>query len=475
MTQEPPLVIDLDGTLLRSDLLFETGLAFLRDQPLRFLAPLRWLARSKAVLKRELAYATQIDVSVMPFDRSVVEFIEVERARGRRVVLATASHRSLADQVAGHLHLFDEVLATEAGHNLSAQHKRDALVSAYGERGFDYVGNSRDDLLVWQAARHAYVVNAASTTERQARRNGNVVGVLKQEGASLRDWISALRLHQWVKNLLIFVPLFAGHQYGDAQLLSDAFIAFLVFGLCASSVYILNDLADLQDDRKHPRKRLRPFAAGRLPVSAGVLVFPILLLGSFGLAAWLLPAAFVAGLAVYYLLTVAYSFTLKRYMVIDVVALAALYTIRIVVGGLAVGIPMSFWLLAFATFIFLSLALVKRYTEVAILDGKAENRILSGRGYFPDDRNMIAALGAAAGYMAVMVLALYINDSNIARFYRHPEYVWLACPIVLVWISRVWMLSHRGQMNDDPVVFAVRDGVSLALGGLLGLVYWMAT
>lgn len=471
----PVLVIDLDGTLLRSDLLLEMGLLFLREQPLRLLAPLRWLLRGKAALKQELAGATDVDVAVLPYDRVVIEFIETERARGRRIVLATASHRRLAERVAAHLQLFDDVIATDAGRNLSAETKRDALVEAFGEQGFDYVGNSHDDLPVWRAARHAYVANPMPVVEQRARKLGNVAAVLRSERVTLRDWARALRLHQWLKNLLLFVPLFAAHRYTELPLVLDALLAFLCFSLCSSSVYILNDLLDLGDDRRHPGKRSRPFASGRLSIHAGLAVLPLFLVAAFALALWQLPLAFAGVLATYYGLTLAYSLSLKRHMVVDVITLAALYTLRVIAGTVALGLSLSFWLLAFSMFIFLSLALVKRYAE--LFDARAEGRLekVRGRGYFHDDLEMVAALGAAAGYMAVMVLALYINDENTTRLYRRPEVIWLACPLLLAWVSRVWMLAHRGRMHEDPVIFAVQDRLSLAIGALIAIVFWAAT
>jgi 4-hydroxybenzoate polyprenyltransferase/phosphoserine phosphatase len=458
---EPPLVVDLDGTLLRSDLLLETGLLFLRDQPHRMLAPLRWLMRGRAALKQELANATEIDVSVLPYDSSVLAFIAAERGRGRRVVLATASHQRLAEQVAQHLALFDAVFASDGTCNLSANAKRDALVQEYGERGFDYAGNSQDDLPVWETARHAYVVNASRAIERKARAIGNVAGILGSGTPALRDWARALRLHQWLKNLLLFVPLLAAHRYAELPLVFDALLAFLCFGLCASSVYILNDLLDLRDDRHHSRKRSRPFASGRLSIPSGLIAFPALLVTAFALAVWRLPLAFAAGLATYYALTLAYSLGLKRRMVIDVITLAGLYTLRIVVGAIAIEV--------------LSLALIKRHAELYHVLAKGHTEKARGRGYFANDLQMIASLGAAAGYMAVLVLALYINDARTMRMYQRPEFIWLACPLLLTWISRVWMLAHRGEMNEDPVVFALRDRVSLSIGTLLALVFWAAT
>ncbi|HET9644208.1 MAG TPA: UbiA family prenyltransferase [Burkholderiaceae bacterium] len=473
-----PLVVDLDGTLLRSDLLMEAGLMFLRDQPHRCLAPLQWMLRGKAALKRELADATEIDVSVLPYDRGVLEFIESERLRGRRVVLATAADSRLAQRVAQHLALFDEVIATEGNRNLSAKVKRDALVSSFGHRGFDYAGNSHDDLPVWGAARQAYVVNASGGIERRARSQGNVAGVFRSERSSLRDWSRAMRLHHWLKNVLIFVPLLTAHRYSEPILLLQAMLAFVCYGLCASSVYVMNDLLDLRDDRHHARKRFRPFASGRLSIQSGLVAFPFLLAAAFGLALWQLPQAFSNVLASYYVLTVGYSLVLKRRMVVDVVALAILYTLRVIAGAAALSIPLSFWLLAFAMFIFMSLALVKRYAELSRMSTKGreegEVRKAPGRGYFLDDLQMIGSLGTASGYMAVLVLALYVNDPHTAQLYRHQEVIWLACPLLLTWISRVWMMAHRGYMNEDPVVFAVRDRVSLGIGVLIAIVFLAA-
>ncbi len=474
MQEEPPLIIDLDGTLISSDLLVETGLLFLRDQPLGFPRLLVWLAKGKSRLKHELALAADLDVSALPYNPRVVELITRERGRGRRVVLATASHERLARKVASHLKVFDAVLATSIDRNLSADVKRRVLVDTFGEYGYDYVGNSHDDLPVWRSARQSFVVDASPSVSRKARALGNVTSFITTPRAPLQDWFRALRLHQWLKNLLIFVPLLAAHKYTEWPMVRDAILAFLSFGLCASSVYILNDLIDLSDDRHHPRKRQRPFASGRLSVRAGLVACPLLLGLAFGLGEVFLPRSFTLGLGCYYALTLAYSLWLKRRMVIDVIALAGLYTLRIIVGAVALGIPLSFWLLAFSMFMFLSLALVKRYAELYQVQLRNESTKAHGRGYFASDLSMLAALGAASGYMAVMVMALYINDSRTTQLYRHPEFIWLACPLLLTWITRVWMLAHRGAMNEDPVIYAARDRVSLGIGGLMAIVFLVA-
>ena len=469
-----PLVIDLDGTLLCSDLLLETGMAFVRGQPLRLLRPFTWLAEGRAALKAGLAYATHIDVSVLPYNPAVIELIESERRNGRTVVLATASHHTLAERIAEHLKLFDQVLATNAERNLSAQRKRDLLVEHYGEGGFDYAGNSHDDIPVWASARHAYVVNPEPGVERRAKAQGNVEHVIRSNQPAPKDWLKALRMHQWMKNALIFVPLLAAHHLANPLLLWQGILAFLFFGLCASSVYLLNDLLDLADDRHHHSKRHRPFAAGRLSIKSGLLAFPILLAGAFVGALLFLPWQFSGVLAAYYILTLAYSLSLKRHMAVDVIALAMLYTMRIIAGAAAFSLSLTFWMLTFSMFIFLSLALVKRYAELREARRKGRTEKTRGRGYYPDDLEMISSLGAASGYLAVMVLALYIHDPTTAALYAHPHLIWLACPLLLFWITRIWMLAHRGHMHDDPVVFAIRDRTSLMVGVLFSLVFWAA-
>lgn len=468
-----PLVIDLDGTLLNSDLLIESGLSFIRAEPTKILAPLAWLSSGKVYLKEQLAASTEIDIASLPYNPQVITLIKTEKAKGRKIILATASHKIYAKKIADHLKLFDEILATDKI-NLSAQNKRDKLVELFGEQGFDYVGNSSDDLSVWEAARYAYLVNPERGVEAKAKAFGNVEQVIQTPLNSFKVWVKALRFHQWMKNLLIFVPLLASHQLHDVGLLLNGVLAFVLFGLCASSVYLLNDLLDLEDDRHHPSKRHRPFASGSLSVKSGLLAFPILLAIAF-IGAWLfLPLPFTITLACYYGLTLGYSFVIKRQIMIDVVTLALLYTLRIIAGTFAFGLKLTFWMLAFSMFIFLSLALVKRYAELreARVNGKKEKS--RGRGYYPDDLEMIASLGASSGYLSVMVLALYTQDAQTTALYQFPELIWFACPLLLFWISRTWLLTHRGQMHDDPVLFAVKDKISLLVGGLFGAIFWLA-
>lgn len=471
-----PLVVDLDGTLLRSDVLLESSLALVRTRPLWALAPLLWLGGGKAALKRRLAETVALDVTALPYDPGVLALIAQARAQGRRIVLATASHRLYAERVAAHLGVFDEVLATEGELNLSAGRKRDALLARYGPQGYDYVGNAPDDLPVWAAARRAHVVGAGAALERRARAHGNVASVQPPPSAGMRlgALLKALRVHQWAKNSLILLPLLAAHVADQPARLLAAALAFICFSLCASSVYLLNDLLDVGDDRHHPSKRHRPFAAGKLSLLVGMALAPLLLAAAFALALWLLPWKFAAVLLGYYSLTLAYSLYLKRLMAVDAITLAALYTARLVAGAAALAVPLTFWMLAFSMFMFLSLALVKRYAELREARSSGRAGQARGRGYFPGDLEMIASLGAASGYLAVLVLALYTQDHATVALYRRPQLIWLACPLLLLWMTRIWLLTHRGQMHDDPVVFALKDRASLVVGLLFGAIFLAA-
>lgn len=471
-----PLVIDLDGTLLNSDLLLESGLTFFRSRPLHFLLPLKWLASGKAHLKEQLANATPLDIAHLPYNSEVIRFIQEERSKGRQIILATASHKSYADQIASHLNLFDKIYATEGQMNLSSFAKRDLLVHEYGKQGFDYAGNSHDDLPIFAAARFAYLVNPEHGVQTKADANGNLERVLRESSPSFKIWAKALRLHQWLKNLLIFVPLLASHQVTNPALILSCLFAFLLFGLCASSIYLLNDLLDLADDRHHRTKCHRPFASGQLSIKSGLLAVPTLLFLAFSNALYFLPLKFLLALGAYFALTLIYSFIFKRRMIADVIALAMLYTLRLIAGVFVCGLTLTFWMLAFSMFIFLSLAFVKRYTEL-LREPQTKDKMekTRGRGYCPDDLQMVASLGAVSGYLSVMVLALYIQDQTIISLYKHPKMIWLACPLLLYWISRTWLLTHRGQMHDDPIVFAMKDKISLLIATLFGVIFWLAT
>ncbi len=466
-----PLVVDLDDTLLRSDLLHESVLALLKSSPWSVMRLPLWLARGRARLKREIARRAHLDTTAMPFNQEFLDYLHAEKASGRSLVLATASDEKYAHQIAGQLGLFDEVLASDGSTNLSGQHKLAALRERFPE-GFDYAGNGRADLPVWRGARLATVVGGSDRIARTVTEACTAERVFSRQRATLRDYLRALRVHQWLKNLLLFVPLITALQFTHLAAVAQLAIAFISFSLCASSVYVLNDLVDLEDDRQHPRKCLRPFACGSLSIARGSVLVGGLLAASVGVAL-LLPLAFLGVLAGYYAITLAYSFRLKHAEVLDILTLALLYTMRIVAGGAAAGIALSFWLLAFSLFLFLSLALAKRCAELAVMRERGQS-VAPGRGYRVADLPLLHSLGAGAGYIAILVLALYLTSDTVQRSYTQPGLLWAFCPMLLYWITRTWLKTYRGEMHDDPVVFAARDPSSRVLAVLGAATIWLA-
>ena len=471
-TVQPALVVDLDGTLIHTDMLHESALQLLREHPLQTLQIPGWLRRGKATLKERLAERTRLDPRTLPYNQPLIEWLKTQRAEGRTLVLCTASDQRIARQVADHLGIFDDVIASDGHDNLAGTRKAAALVERYGDRGFDYAGNSSADLYVWRHARQAIVVNGSPKLADQAAAVTEVARVFPARPQGFNAWRRVLRVHQWMKNILLFVPLLAAHDLTNLHAWGLLVVAFVSFSLCASSVYIANDLLDLESDRLHPRKRKRPFASGLVPAWKGVLLAPVLLGVSLTLA-WQVGTPFLSWLLLYFSLTCVYSWRLKRLLLIDCLTLAMLYTLRIVSGAAAIGMMLSFWLLAFSIFLFLSLAFVKRYAELRLHKKGAGS--LHGRGYHSDDAPIIQMMGIVAGYAAVLVLALYVNSDAIMAMYEHPKLVWGAVPVVLFWVSWVWMRAHRGEMHDDPVVFAIKDRTSLATGAIFALVLAMGT
>jgi len=459
-----PLVVDLDGTLIKSDLLAESFLVLLSKRPLKALAALGALRRGKAALKARIAAEAAIDCDALPLNDDLVALIRKERAKGRPVYLASASDRSLVDAVAKATGLFDGVFASDGTTNLAGARKAAALVEAFGEGGFDYAGNSRTDLPVWEVASEAIVVGRGNGFARAVGKRFPGVQHLDIRRLQLRDYLRTLRVHQWLKNLLIFVPAATAHRFLPTTALALV-LTFMSFSLCASSAYIANDLLDLNNDRAHTRKRNRPLAAGRIPLGHAVALMPSLLVLAIALALPL-PHGFLALLAAYYALTMGYSLVLKRKLIVDVVTLACLYGMRLAAGAVAVTVPLSPWFVAFSVFFFLCLALVKRCTEITdrIAKGTGDPK---GRGYIQRDLPMLEAMAAGTGYVAIMIFALYINSPAVAALYRAPEYLWAICLVLFYWISRVLLLTHRGEMHDDPVVFAATDVKSLVCGVLV--------
>jgi 4-hydroxybenzoate polyprenyltransferase len=455
-----PLVVDLDGTLTPTDTLAESGLKLIRRSPASLLRMPFWLLSGRAGFKRAIAARGGVAAASLPYHQPLLDYLRAEKARGRRIVLATAAHSSIADEVAGHLGLFDQVLATGAGDNLKGAAKLSMIRREVGA-DFVYAGDSRADLPVWQGARGAILVGASARIRGIVR--GGAVPVereFERHSRSLTVWLRALRAHQWLKNLLLFVPLFAAFSFHDLAKLAHLALAFVSFSLAASATYVVNDLWDLESDRAHPRKKLRPFASAQLPIVQGLLVAGTALAAALALAALVSPG-FLLVLLLYLALTSAYSWVLKEYMLVDVLMLSLLYTLRIQAGAVATGITASSWLLAFSVFVFLSLALIKRCSELVLLrqDGRTATR---GRDYRVDDLEVLWPLGVGAALSAVVVLGLFISAPETQARYRTPDLLWLAAFGMIYWLGRLWIKTSRGEMHDDPVVYAVRDGGSRA-------------
>jgi 4-hydroxybenzoate polyprenyltransferase/phosphoserine phosphatase len=468
-----PLCVDLDGTLIRTDVLLESFLGLVKISPLRAVRALCRLRLGRAEFKQDIADQVDLDASLLPYDEEVIAYLREQRADGRYIVLATATNEKYAHRIAEHVGLFDEVLASDSKTNLSAERKLDRLRGRFGSGNFDYAGNSHADLRIWPEARSALLVRPERGVEPRAARCSRIARVFPANGGGGAAVVRAMRPHQWLKNLLLLVPLVAAHRIAEVELLAIALLAFVSFSLCASSAYVANDLLDLRADRHHPRKRFRPLASGALSLQQGLGLSLLLLASGLGLAA-IVSTVFLGIVVLYYVVTLAYSLAIKNRVVADIMVLSGLYTLRIIAGGAAVHIAPSFWLLAFSMFIFLSLAMVKRYSEIAGLRD-AHRTATVGRGYRTGDLPTLLSLGAASGYTSVLVLALYINSSIVVGLYEQPIFLWGLPPLVLYWVSRLWIGAGRGKIDDDPLVFALRDGVSRWVFVAAALILWLAT
>ncbi len=455
-----PLYVDLDGTLIATDLLHESALRLARDAPPQALRLPGWvLGGDKAALKRRIAAHVAIDPAGLPYREEVVTWLREQKANGRRIVLATASDQKYADAVARHLGVFDAVLASDGKTNLKGATKLSAIeVDAKGAP-FWYAGDHHADLAVWAKASGAVVVSPSPKLARRAADLTRVVQTFQPPRASLRDLLYGIRLHQWLKNLLVFVPVLPITQAATPAMWLALVIAFVAFGLAASSIYVLNDLLDLESDRQHHRKKHRPFASGRIGVPSALLLAGGLLAASVLISALLLSPVFLAVLGGYVALTTLYSVKLKRMVLVDVFTLAALYTLRILAGAAAIQVAPSFWILGFSVFTFLSLALAKRYVELAEMS-KTEGKTNKARGYKVQDLAYVQAAGISSGQVSALVLSLYLNDPLMVKRYTHPYVLWLIMPLFLYWMTRIWLKAHRGELHDDPVVFAAKDKIS---------------
>jgi 4-hydroxybenzoate polyprenyltransferase/phosphoserine phosphatase len=458
-----PLCVDLDGTLVKSDTLVDSLLVLVRTHPRSAVKTFRWVLDGKAALKARVGNVVSLDVAHLPYNRPLLAFLEQERARGRRIYLTTGADAKLAGKIAAYLGIFDAVLSSNGDKNLTGENKLAGLRAEFGDEGFDYIGNAGPDLPLLQHAGEAMLANPHASLQGKLKSRKISIGRNFEDRTSRRKaFLKAIRLHQWAKNVLIFVPLLLAHAL-KLPLILNAILAFFCFSLCASATYIVNDLLDIEADRRHPLKRLRPFAAGDLQVSTGVAIIVAFLAAAFAGTLVFLPREFLGWLVLYLVVTLSYSLALKRIVLVDVILLSGLYTVRMLAGGAATSTGISTWLAGFSVFLFFSLAMVKRFSELQNLRERG-NTPSNGRGYLVADIEQLRSFGTASAYASVVVFAMYISGSNVTTLYAHPVRMWLIVPLMLLWISRVWLLASRGKMNEDPVIFAVTDRMSLLIG-----------
>lgn len=469
------ICLDCDGTLIASDLFHEALVRLILRKPWMIPQLIVWWTQGRHVLKRKVASLSPLEVSSLPYRHEVLAYARTEKANGAKLYLATAATEEHAKQIAQHLDIFEGLFYSDATTNLKGAAKAELLVERFGRGGFDYVGDSRADLPVWKEANTAVVVGNSEGLFADVQAMKSDAKRIPARKSRLKDWLKLIRVHQWAKNLIIFVPLVTAHQLLNPSHFLSAVGAFFSLSFIASATYILNDLLDLDHDREHRAKRWRPLASGAIGMPVAAVVGLALLVAGLCLAAFL-PPLFWGCLALYVLVTSAYSFAFKKVAIADAIVLAGLYTLRLLIGHAATGLKLSVWLLAFSIFLFFSLALVKRYVEVAEVAAKdADDSSVKGRGYQGSDLWLIGALGVSCGVVGVLVLILYVSSPDVSILYAHPILLLLLAPLFLYWIGRVWLLASRGKMHEDPVLFALRDKTSYAIGLVTLLVIVVAS
>jgi 4-hydroxybenzoate polyprenyltransferase len=465
-----PLCVDLDGSLIKSDSLFDAFCEFVRRDPLSIWRVPLWLMGGRARVKIEIARRAPLDAANLPYNLTLLHYLQAECREGRPLYLATGADAGLAERVAAHLGIFQGVLGTEGNVNLTKSRKLARLKERFGE--FDYVGNSDADVVILTGSHEAMVANPTFGLRLAMRmRHIPVARVFLDRRPLGRTLVKAIRLHQWSKNVLLFVPLLLSHELTKGSV-AALIAAFFCFCFIASANYLVNDMLDLESDRRHRTKRLRPFAAGDLSVTGGIALSLLLIFASVALLP-LLPRDFALWLGLYIVVTSSYSLYLKRVAVVDVLLLSGLYTLRLLAGGAATGTEISQWLAGFSSFLFLSLAMVKRFSEIENLRETGATAT-HGRGYMVADLEQIRSFGTASAYAAVVVFMLYIARPDVTELYRHATRLWFIVPLLIYWLNRVWLLASRGELDDDPVVFAMQDGVSLAVGAAVLVVASLA-
>ncbi len=468
-----PICVDLDGTLAKTDLLLESAIAAVLKDLLNLFRIIGWLFQGKAAVKEKIAAIGTVNPLTIPYNEELLEYLKRERLEGRRIILATASDRKIAERVALHLGIFDDVVASDGVTNRKGTAKANALVERYGERGFVYAGDSRSDIEVWRRADSAILVNAGRSVSKAVRGLCPVTREFRGAESGPRAFLKEIRPHQWLKNLLVFTSPLAGHTLLEPAVLRSSLVCFLAFCFAASGVYVVNDLFDLNADRRNRWKRGRPFASGDLPLQFG-LTGPVF----FGIAlalGSLVSKEVALILFIYMTVSLAYSHYLKTRPLVDVFCLAFLYTIRVFAGGSASGTGVSIWLLNFSGFLFLSLGFLKRYSEYSSGDAKGAAAASNRRGYTGYDSLLIIVMGVSSSFVAAMIFAFYVNSTQGQIAYRTPALLWGVVPLVLFWQLRLWLATVRGHMHSDPLVYATRDRISFLVVGLVVVFYALAT
>ena len=462
MKEEKCLFVDLDGTLIKSDLLFECLVPIIKNYFYAlFLAPF-WLLKGKAYLKDKFSDLVSINPEILPYNNNVLEYIRKEKENGSKIILATASNIKLAKSISDYLGIFDDVIASSKEENLKGKNKLNKI-KLYIENNntnkeFSYIGDSEADVKIFNETNIPIVVGNKNVFNKIKSKNDKTTFVDGENDFSLKKFFKMIRTYQWVKNFLIFLPLILAHKFLDVNLLLKALVAFFSFSFLSSSVYIINDIMDVESDRIHPSKKNRPIASGAVKISSALKVAFILMPLSFIISIFL-GKEFLFVLLTYFITTSCYSFYLKKIMLVDILILSLLYTVRMFAGGVALNIYLSPWLFMFSMFFFFSLACAKRYSELYAVRNNLQDEI-KGRGYQAQDLEQIQIFGSSSGYIAILIFALYIQSDISMKLYKTPSFFWALCPIMLYWISRVWLLSHRGRMTQDPIIFALKDKVS---------------
>lgn len=460
-----PLFVDLDGTYTKSDFLFESFILAFKNNPLIVIHCFFWILKGLSVLKDELSKIADVNTTTLPLNEEFLTYLKQEKRKGREIYLATASNEKYAKQIVENSEIFDSYISSSAQVNLKGKHKLNKIKQLSSR--FAYAGNDAIDFAIFDEAEEKILVNPSRAALKKSV-NKPVDLIFDMNKASSKTWLKQIRIHQWLKNLLIIVPLIVSGRFLDVQNAMTILLAFISFSFLASATYIFNDLLDLESDRGHTRKKNRPLASGAISIKDGIVAASILFILSTSIAVYL-GFNFSIVLVAYLVLTLFYSFKVKQYVGLDVVCLALLYTVRIIAGAAAIHVLVSFWLLAFSIFIFLSLALVKRCSEIQSMNAEGKHRA-KGRDYTIDDYTILQSFGASSAMLAVLMFCFYINNNVLTNQYQQPDILWLIVPALSYWLMRIWIKTQRAEMHDDPIVFSLRDRGSLITISFCGFI-----